>query len=240
MIRLKNITKKYNEHFALKNINLNIRANETTAIIGSSGSGKSTLLRCMTQLERQTSGHVYIEEEKLTTKNSDTLCRKIGMVFQNFNLFPHLNVLNNLIYAPAKVLNMNKYLAQEKAEKLLEQFSLKSKLSSFPSSLSGGQKQRVAICRALMMEPKVMLFDEPTSALDPEVIKDIVDAIHLLKKQMTMVIVTHHIKFAREVADNIIFIDHGLILADQQAADFFKKPSSHRARLFLSNIGDMM
>lgn len=236
MIKLENLSKKYDKNYALKNINLEFKAGETVAIIGSSGSGKSTLLRCINRLEQPTSGCVFIDNEKLTAKTARKLCLQIGMVFQNFNLFPHLNVRDNLTYAPLNVLNISKKTAGERAKDLLTKFGLINKLQALPGGLSGGQKQRVAICRALMMEPKIMLFDEPTSALDPEVIKDIVDAILLLKNQMTMIVVTHHLKFAKAIADRIIFMDHGIILADQKAEDFFKKPSSHRARLFLENI----
>lgn len=240
MIRLEDISKKYDKNYAIKDISINFEAGETVAIIGSSGSGKSTLMRCINGLEEPTNGHLFIDEEKLTAKNRRKLCLRIGMVFQNFNLFPHLNVKDNLIYAPLNVLKVNKNIATTRAEDLLQKFGLHQKLMSFPSELSGGQKQRVAICRSLMMEPQVMLFDEPTSALDPEVIKDIIAAILLLKNQMTMIVVTHHLKFAKAIADRIIYMDHGVILADQKAKDFFEKPASHRARLFLENIGDLM
>lgn len=240
MIKLEKITKKYKENYALKDVSLDIALGEVTAIIGSSGSGKSTLLRCINQLELPTSGNIYIDNEKFSSKNCRKLRSKIGMVFQNFNLFPHLNVLENLIYAPITVLNISRDNAVAKAEEILEKFGLKYKLLAQISELSGGQKQRIAICRALMLKPQIMLFDEPTSALDPEVIKDIIEAILLLKGQMTMIIVTHHLKFAKAIADRIIFLDHGLVLADQKAEGFFERPASHRARLFLENIGDLM
>jgi len=240
MIRLEKISKKYDKHYAIKDINLNFIENETIAIIGSSGSGKSTLLRCINNLEEPTHGHIFINDEKLTYKNKKRLCLKIGMVFQNFNLFPHLNIVDNLTYAPINVLGIKKDVAKIEAAKFLEKFSLKQKLTSWPKDLSGGQKQRVAICRALMMNPEIMLFDEPTSSLDPEIIKDVIEAILLLKTQMTMLIVTHHIKFARAIADRIIFMDHGLILANQPTQEFFDKPDSHRARLFLENVGDLI
>ena len=240
MIRLEKISKKYDKNYAIKDVSASFNSGETVAIIGSSGSGKSTLLRCINCLEEPTSGNVYINDEKLTAKNRRKLALSIGMVFQNFNLFPHMNVQDNLIYAPLHVLKQNKQAAKTKAEDLLGKFGLLQKLHAFPANLSGGQKQRVAICRALMMEPQIMLFDEPTSALDPEVIKDIIEAISLLKNQMTMIVVTHHLKFAKAIADRIIFMDHGIILADQKASDFFEKPASHRARLFLENIGDLL
>jgi polar amino acid transport system ATP-binding protein len=240
MIRLEKISKKYGRNYAIKDININLAANETIAIIGSSGSGKSTLLRCINGLEEPTQGHIFLNEEKLTRKNKKRLCLKIGMVFQNFNLFPHLNVLDNLTYAPINVLGIKKDVAKIEAIKFLEQFGLKQKLTAWPKDLSGGQKQRIAICRALMMNPEIMLFDEPTSSLDPEIIKDVIEAILLLKTQMTMLIVTHHIKFAKAIADRIIFMDHGLILANQPTQEFFDRPDSHRARLFLENVGDLI
>jgi len=239
MVVLDNISKKYSSVFAVKQASLHFGKKETTSIIGPSGSGKSTLLRIMNNLEIPTSGHVLINGKKLTPKNSRKLCIKIGMVFQGFNLFPHLNVQNNLTYAPINVLKMKPSEANLKAEKLLTQFGLPQKILSFPVNLSGGQKQRVAICRALMMDPEIMLFDEPTSALDPENIKDIIEIISKLKEQTTMIVVTHHIKFAKAISDRIIFMDHGQVLADQPAIEFFTKPKSHRARLFLENIGDL-
>ncbi len=240
MIILDNISKNYSKTYAIKNISLEFKKKETTTIIGSSGSGKSTLLRIINALEIPTSGHVLIDDKKLTQKNKRNLCLKIGMVFQDFNLFPHLNVQNNLVYAPINILKIKQIVAISKAEKLLKQFGLKQKITAFPVNLSGGEKQRVAICRALMMNPQIMLFDEPTSALDPENIKDIIEIISLFKSQMTMIVVTHHIKFAKSIADRVIFMDHGQILADQPAVEFFKKPKSYRARLFLKNIGDLM
>jgi polar amino acid transport system ATP-binding protein len=239
MIVLEKISKKYDKNFAIKDISLRFASGETTAIIGSSGSGKSTLLRCINRLEEPTSGQVFINNEKLTSKNRRKLCLKIGMVFQNFNLFPNMNVRDNLIYGPINVFGAKQDEAIVQAEILLEKFNLKQKFLSKPSELSGGQKQRVAICRALMMKPEVMLFDEPTSALDPEVIKDIVDAISLLKHEMTMIIVTHQLRFAKSIADRVVFMDHGLVLDDQGVNEFFDKPKSHRARLFLENIGNL-
>jgi len=160
------------------------------------------------------------------------------MVFQHFNLFPHMNVLENLTYSPCKVKNMKEDLATEKALALLEKLGLSNKSHFMPNNLSGGQKQRVAIARALMMDPEIMLFDEPTSALDPEVIQDVVDAILLLKAKMTIIVVTHHIRFARAIADRIIFMDQGQVLCDQPKEEFFEKPKSQRARLFLSKVGE--
>ena len=240
MVVLEKVSKRYQKVHAVKDVNLVFDKNETTAIIGPSGSGKSTLLRMINGLDAPTTGQVLINGKKLTQKNKIQLCLKVGMVFQAFNLFSHLNVQDNLIYAPINVLRMDRAQAIDKAERLLEQFGLGQKNTSFPVNLSGGQKQRVAICRALMMDPEVMLFDEPTSALDSENIKDIVEIISLLKKNMTMIVVTHHIKFARVISDRIVFMDHGVVLADQPKDQFFENPKSHRARLFLENIGDLM
>ncbi|WP_375326455.1 amino acid ABC transporter ATP-binding protein [Candidatus Tisiphia endosymbiont of Nemotelus uliginosus] len=240
MIKIDQVSKCYNKTYALKEINLAFNTKETIAIIGSSGSGKSTLLRMINGLEIPTRGHIFIDNKKLTQKNKRKLCLKIGMVFQSFNLFPHFNVQDNLIYAPVNVLKVKPKAALIKAEQLLAQFNLKHKITAFPSNLSGGEKQRVAICRALMMDPEVMLFDEPTSALDPENIKDIIEIITLLKLQVIMIIVTHHIKFAKMIADRIIFMDQGQVLVDQDSSKFFDKPEAHRARLFLENVGDLM
>ena len=240
MVVLEKVSKRYQKVHAVKDVNLVFDKNETTAIIGPSGSGKSTLLRMINGLDAPTTGQVLINGKKLTQKNKIQLCLKVGMVFQAFNLFSHLNVQDNLIYAPINVLRMDRAQAIDKAERLLEQFGLGQKNTSFPVNLSGGQKQRVAICRALMMDPEVMLFDEPTSALDSENIKDIVEIISLLKKNMTMIVVTHHIKFARVISDRVVFMDHGVVLADQPKDQFFENPKSHRARLFLENIGDLM
>lgn len=240
MIVLDKVSKKFANNFAVKDINLKFDKRETTVVIGSSGSGKSTLLRCINNLENPTSGNVLIDNKKLTRKNRGKLCFKIGMVFQQFNLFPHMSVIENLIYGPVNVLHKSKVKSEERAKALLEKFGVLDKINSAPNGLSGGQKQRVAICRALMMEPEMMLFDEPTSALDPEVVKDIIEIINDLKSQMSMVVITHHIKFARIIADRIIFMDKGIILADQPSEEFFEKPKSHRAKLFLENVGDLM
>ena len=240
MIELKNITKKFDDHYALKDINLILDKRETVVVIGSSGSGKSTLLRTINNLENPTSGSVLIDGTKLTRKNRGKLCFKIGMVFQQFNLFPHMSVLENLTYGPRNVLDANIIDTEKKARDLLEQFGIGDKIDAAPNDLSGGQKQRAAICRALMMDPEIILFDEPTSALDPEVIRDIIQIINDLKNQMTMVVITHQINFAKIIADRIIFMDKGVILADQPAKEFFEKPNSPRARLFLANVSDLI
>lgn len=240
MIALDKVCKRYGKAYALKNISLDFSIKETVVIIGPSGSGKSTLLRVLNNLEEPTNGYLLVDGKKLVPKAGRKLRLKVGMVFQNFNLFPHLNVCDNLIYAPIHVLKMQKAEAILKAEDLLGKFGLKQKFTYFPTNLSGGQKQRVAIARALMMNPEIILFDEPTSALDPENIKDVIENITLLKGQTKMVVVTHHLKFAKAIADRIIFMDQGQILANQPVKEFFTKPASHRARLFLENIGDLM
>lgn len=240
MIALENVSKSFAGQPAISDINLVFDKRETVVLIGASGSGKSTLLRCINNLENPTAGSVLIDGKKLTRRNRGKLCFKIGMVFQQFNLFPHMNVLENLTYGPINVIKAGKKESEEKAKALLKQFGVLEKTYSYPQGLSGGQKQRVAICRALMMDPEVMLFDEPTSALDPEVVKDIVEIIAQLKSQMTMIVITHHIKFAKIIADRIIFMDQGKVLADQPAKEFFQKPNSHRARLFLENVGDLI
>ncbi len=240
MILIDKISKQYGKIKALQNVSLKFEKKETTVIIGASGSGKSTLLRCINNIEYPTSGTITLDDELLTGKTRSKLCYKMGMVFQNFNLFKHMNVLQNLTYAPQNILGLNKIDAEEKARILLKTFKVLDKINEMPKNLSGGQKQRVAICRALMMEPETILFDEPTSALDPEVIKDIINIINGFKKNIRMIIITHHIKFAKVIADRIIFMDKGLVLADQPSEEFFIKPSSHRAKLFLDNVIDLI
>jgi len=238
MIVIEDLEKKYAGHYAIKNINFKVDKQETLAIVGPSGSGKSTLLRCINHLEEPTSGSIIIDGKKVTAKSGNKLRLKVGMVFQHFNLFPHMNVLENLIYSPCKVKREREDFAKDKALKLLEKLGLSNKSHFMPNNLSGGQKQRIAIARALMMDPEVMLFDEPTSALDPEVIQDVVDAILLLKSEMTIIVVTHQIRFARAIADRIIFMDQGQVLCDQPVNEFFEKPKSQRARLFLDKVGE--
>ena len=240
MIKVNDLTKKYQGEYALKNASFDVKKNETLVVVGPSGSGKTTLLRLLSALEKPTSGTIYVDGVKLTVSSSPKTRLKIGMVFQYCHLFPHMNVMQNLIYAPQKVLRMNQKHAEAKGLDLLTYFGLTNKSEAMPNDLSGGQKQRVAIARALMMDPEIMLFDEPTSALDPEVIKDVYEAIINLKKKMTIVVVTHHLKFAHKIADRIVFMDQGQLLCDQQTEEFFQKPKSHRARLFLENVGDFM
>ena len=238
MIELKDVRKSFGKNEVLKGINLQIDKGEVVVIIGPSGSGKSTVLRTMNYLEEPTSGHVMVDGMDLSDKNKLNAVRtEVGMVFQNFNLFPHMTVLDNLILAPVNVRKTDKKEAQDIAIKLLERVGLADKAQMYPDSLSGGQKQRVAIARALAMKPKVMLFDEPTSALDPEMVREVLDVMKSLADEgMTMVIVTHEMGFAKEVADRVLFVDGGQILEDGTPVQVFDAPSSDRTKLFLSKI----
>ncbi|GAA3643399.1 amino acid ABC transporter ATP-binding protein [Asaccharospora irregularis] len=239
MITIKNLGKSFGTVEVLKNINLEIDKGQITVILGPSGSGKSTLLRCMNLLEVPTSGEVIFEGYNLVDKktNIDSVRQKIGMVFQNFNLFPHKTIVENITLAPVKLKKMNKEEANKKAKYLLERVGLLDKKDSYPSQLSGGQKQRVAIARALALQPDMMLFDEPTSALDPEMVKEVLDVIkELAKDGMTMVIVTHEMGFAKEIADRVIFMDEGVILEDGSPEDVFINPSNKRAIEFFDKI----
>ena len=238
MIELKDVRKSFGKNEVLKGINLQIDKGEVVVIMGPSGSGKSTVLRTMNYLEEPTSGHVIVDGMDLSDKNKLNAVRtEVGMVFQNFNLFPHMTVLDNLILAPVNVRKTDKKEAQDIAMKLLERVGLADKAQMYPDSLSGGQKQRVAIARALAMKPKVMLFDEPTSALDPEMVREVLDVMKSLADEgMTMVIVTHEMGFAKEVADRVLFVDGGQILEDGTPAQVFDAPSSDRTKLFLSKI----
>ena len=238
MLELKDVRKSFGKNEVLKGINLQIDKGEVVVIIGPSGSGKSTVLRTMNYLEEPTSGHVIVDGMDLSDKNKLNAVRtEVGMVFQNFNLFPHMTVLDNLTLAPVNVRKTDKKEAQDIAMKLLERVGLADKAQMYPDSLSGGQKQRVAIARALAMKPKVMLFDEPTSALDPEMVREVLDVMKSLADEgMTMVIVTHEMGFAKEVADRVLFVDGGQILEDGTPAQVFDTPSSDRTKLFLSKI----
>lgn len=238
MIELKDVRKSFGKNEVLKGINLQIDKGEVVVIIGPSGSGKSTVLRTMNYLEEPTSGHVIVDGMDLSDKNKLNAVRtEVGMVFQNFNLFPHMTVLDNLTLAPVNVRKTDKKEAQDIAMKLLERVGLADKAQMYPDSLSGGQKQRVAIARALAMKPKVMLFDEPTSALDPEMVREVLDVMKSLADEgMTMVIVTHEMGFAKEVADRVLFVDGGQILEDGTPVQVFDVPSSDRTKLFLSKI----
>ena len=238
MIELKDVRKSFGKNEVLKGINLQIDKGEVVVIIGPSGSGKSTVLRTMNYLEEPTSGHVIVDGMDLSDKNKLNAVRtEVGMVFQNFNLFPHMTVLDNLTLAPVNVRKTDKKEAQDIAIKLLERVGLADKAQMYPDSLSGGQKQRVAIARALAMKPKVMLFDEPTSALDPEMVREVLDVMKSLADEgMTMVIGTHEMGFAKEGADRVLFVDGGQILEDGTPAQVFDAPSSDRTKLFLSKI----
>ncbi|WP_455237127.1 amino acid ABC transporter ATP-binding protein [Veillonella sp.] len=238
MIELKDVRKSFGKNEVLKGINLRIEKGEVVVIIGPSGSGKSTVLRTMNYLEEPTSGHVIVDNMDLSDKKKLNEVRtEVGMVFQNFNLFPHMTVLDNLTLAQINVRKTSKKDAEDIALKLLERVGLADKANMYPDSLSGGQKQRVAIARALAMKPKVMLFDEPTSALDPEMVREVLDVMKSLADEgMTMVIVTHEMGFAKEVADRVLFVDGGQILEDGTPAQVFDAPTSDRTKLFLSKI----
>lgn len=239
MINIKNLHKTFDKNEVLKGIDLDVEAGEVVVIIGPSGSGKSTFLRCLNLLEQPTDGTIEFEGKNLLDKDTDidALRQKMGMVFQNFNLFPHKTVLDNLTISPIKVKKETAESAKEKALKLLEQVGLKEKSSSYPSSLSGGQQQRVAIARALAMNPDVMLFDEPTSALDPEMVGEVLAVMKALAVEgMTMVVVTHEMGFAREVADRVIFMDAGIIQEEGTPEEIFGQPKNPRTQDFLRKV----
>ena len=238
MIDIKNLHKSFGEHEVLKGIDLHINPQEVVVIIGPSGSGKSTLLRCMNLLEEPTSGSVVVDGIDLTGDSDINKAREeIGMVFQRFNLFPHMTVLQNITLAPIKVRNMAKDEAEKIARELLERVGLADKADAYPPQLSGGQQQRVAIARALAMRPKVMLFDEPTSALDPEMVNEVLDVMKSLANEgMTMAVVTHEMGFAREVGDRLLFVDGGNIIEQGAPKDVFEKPKEERTKLFLSKV----
>lgn len=239
MIKVNNISKSFNTVKAVDNVSLEVNAGEIVCLIGPSGSGKSTVLRCMHGLEIPESGAVIINKQTLcsTDKNFKSLRSKMGFVFQHFNLFPHLTVLENLILSPINVNQEDKKNAIKKAEYYLEKVGLIDKKDVYPNKLSGGQKQRVAIARSLCLEPKVMLFDEPTSALDPEMVIEVLSVMKDLAKQgMTMVIVTHEMGFAKEVASKIIFLEDGCVVEENSSVDFFNEPKTDRAREFLSKV----
>ena len=238
MIDIKNLHKSFGEHEVLKGIDLHINPQEVVVIIGPSGSGKSTLLRCMNLLEEPTSGSVVVDGIDLTGDSDINKAREeIGMVFQRFNLFPHMTVLQNITLAPIKVRNMAKDEAEKIARELLERVGLADKADAYPPQLSGGQQQRVAIARALAMRPKVMLFDEPTSALDPEMVNEVLDVMKSLANEgMTMAVVTHEMGFAREVGDRLLFVDGGNIIKQGAPKDVFENPKEERTKLFLSKV----
>lgn len=239
MIRLENISKKFNETVVLKDINIEFEPEKTYAIIGSSGAGKSTLLRCINLLEKPTTGKVIVDGVDLIKDKTllNPIREKIGMVFQNFNLFAHMSAKKNVMFALIKVKKMKLIEAEEEAVKQLTNVGLAQRLDNYPHQLSGGEKQRVAIARALAMHPKTILFDEPTSALDPEMTQEVLKVIKSLNHTgMTNIIVTHEIKFAQEVADVIVFMNNAEILEVSNTKEFFEKPKTERAKEFLSNM----
>jgi len=239
MIRINEMHKWYGQFHVLKNINLNVASGERIVICGPSGSGKSTLIRCMNRLEEHQKGEIWVDGVELTSdlKNIEAIRREVGMVFQHFNLFPHLTVLENCTLAPIWVRKMPKAEAEEIARGYLERVKIPEQADKFPGQLSGGQQQRVAIARSLCMNPKIMLFDEPTSALDPEMIKEVLDVmIELARDGMTMLCVTHEMGFAKTVANRVIFMDGGEIIEENEPEEFFNNPQSERTQEFLSQI----
>ncbi len=239
IIELKNVNKWFDKFQALKDVNLEVNTQEKIVICGPSGSGKSTLIRCINRLEEHQEGQIIVDGKEISenTKDIEKIRAEVGMVFQQFNLFPHLSILDNCTLAPIWVKKLPKKQAEEIAMKNLERVQIADQAKKFPGQLSGGQQQRSALARALCMEPKIMLFDEPTSALDPEMIKEVLDSmVDLAKAGMTMIVVTHEMGFAKEVADNMIFMDEGRIVEKAKTKDFFDNPKSNRTKLFLSQI----
>ncbi|AQR77121.1 amino acid ABC transporter ATP-binding protein [Paenibacillus larvae] len=239
MIKFARVNKYFGQFHVLKDINLEIKQGEVVVVIGPSGSGKSTMLRCINRLETINDGELIVDGIKVNDRktNINELRKHVGMVFQHFNLYPHKKVIDNITLAPRKVLGISEAEAKKTARMYLEKVGIPEKADSYPSQLSGGQQQRVAIARGLAMKPKIMLFDEPTSALDPEMIGEVLDVMKALAKEgMTMVVVTHEMGFAKEVADRVIFMDQGQIVEDALPADFFAKPREERARVFLSRL----
>ena len=239
IIQVENVSKWFGDFQALKDVNLEVSLKEKIVVCGPSGSGKSTLIRCINRLEEHQKGKIVVDGIELSenTKNIEQIRAEVGMVFQQFNLFPHLSILDNCALAPIWVRKMPKKKAEELALRELEKVQISDQAKKFPGQLSGGQQQRAAIARALCMEPKIMLFDEPTSALDPEMIKEVLDAmVNLAKAGMTMIVVTHEMGFAKEVADSIIFMDEGMIVERAPTKEFFANPKNDRTKLFLSQI----
>jgi len=239
IIELKNVNKWFDKFQALKDVNLEVNQQEKIVICGPSGSGKSTLIRCINRLEEHQEGQIVVDGKEISenTKDIEKIRAEVGMVFQQFNLFPHLSILDNCTLAPIWVKKLPKKQAEEIAMENLKRVQIADQANKFPGQLSGGQQQRCALARALCMKPKIMLFDEPTSALDPEMIKEVLDAmVDLAKAGMTMIVVTHEMGFAKEVADNMIFMDEGRIVEKAKTKDFFNNPKSDRTKLFLSQI----
>ena len=238
-INIADMNKWYGDFHVLKNINLQVGRGERIVICGPSGSGKSTMIRCINRLEEHQTGSIVVENIELTSdlKRIDEIRREVGMVFQHFNLFPHLTILQNCTLAPIWVRRMPKREAEDVAMRYLERVKIPEQANKYPGQLSGGQQQRVAIARALCMNPRIMLFDEPTSALDPEMIKEVLEVmVDLAKEGMTMLVVTHEMGFAREVADRVVFMDYGEIVEEAPPSEFFANPKSERTKLFLSQI----
>ena len=239
IIQMKEVNKWFGDFQVLKDINLEVKEKQKIVVCGPSGSGKSTLIRCINRLEEHQEGNITVDGNELTedTKDIEKIRAEVGMVFQQFNLFPHLSILDNCTLAPIWVKKTPKKQAEEFAMKQLEQVQIADQAQKFPGQLSGGQQQRAALARALCMEPKIMLFDEPTSALDPEMIKEVLDAmVNLAKGGMTMIVVTHEMGFAKEVADEVVFMDEGMIVERAKTKDFFANPKNERTKLFLSQI----
>ncbi|WP_456079188.1 amino acid ABC transporter ATP-binding protein [Mogibacterium sp.] len=237
MIEIKKLYKSYGDNEVLKGIDQTVSEAEVLCIVGPSGSGKSTMLRCINLLEVPTSGEVYIDGELVTSQNINEIRTKMGMVFQNFNLFPHMTVLDNVTCAPINVKGVSKADAEAKAMELLTRVGLDNKANAYPRSLSGGQQQRVAIARALAMDPEIMLFDEPTSALDPEMVGEVLDVMKdLAKEGLAMIVVTHEMGFAKEVADKVIFMDEGVIVEQGTPEEVLVNPSEERTKNFLSKV----
>ncbi len=239
IIQMKEVNKWFGDFQVLKDINLEVGEKQKIVVCGPSGSGKSTLIRCINRLEEHQKGQIIVDGNELSekTKDIEKIRAEVGMVFQQFNLFPHLSILDNCTLAPIWVKKTPKKKAEELAMRQLEQVQIADQASKFPGQLSGGQQQRAALARALCMEPKIMLFDEPTSALDPEMIKEVLDAmVNLAKAGMTMIVVTHEMGFAKEVADEVVFMDEGMIVERAKTKDFFANPKNERTKLFLSQI----
>ena len=239
MIRVCNLQKNFGKLQVLKGINIHVKKGEVVVVIGPSGSGKSTFLRCLNLLEEPTSGEIYFQEVSITSKKNDidTQRQKMGMVFQQFNLFPHMTILENITFSPIKVKKLSKESAEKIAYELLRKVGLEDKANSYPPQLSGGQKQRIAIVRALAMQPDVMLFDEPTSALDPEMVGEVLEVMKgLARDGMTMIVVTHEMGFAKEVGSRVIFMDNGNIVEDGTPIEVFNNPTNERTKEFLAKV----
>ncbi|MCI5902437.1 MAG: amino acid ABC transporter ATP-binding protein [Blautia sp.] len=239
MIKVKNLHKQFGKLQVLNGIDEHIEKGEVVVVIGPSGSGKSTFLRCLNLLEESTAGEIYVDDELITAPKIDVnrVRQKMGMVFQHFNLFPHLTIMGNITLAPVLLKKMTKEEAEKRGKELLARVGLSEKANAYPAQLSGGQKQRVAIARALAMDPEIMLFDEPTSALDPEMVGEVLEVMKdLAKSGMTMVIVTHEMGFAREVASRVLFMDQGIVMEEGTPEEIFSNPKNERTKLFLSKV----